>query len=148
ASLDRLTQLPPEALDGLSPPELAAIQNFDVAADGSSTLAPLAPFGGAIAGHVFEADAATPVPLATVRLRSSTVFFGRAYTAHSDVNGAFSFDSASATIPLDGFSLEAVHPVTRVTSTSASGLFAPGAAAATVNVVFSNTGIVRGHVQR
>ena len=64
ASAQRLDQLPPEALAGLSPAELAAIQNFVVPAGGVSTLTPLPSIGGAITGQVLADDNITIIPCA------------------------------------------------------------------------------------
>ena len=57
AAAERLLQLPPEALAGLSTEELAQVENFAMPSDGVSPLAPLAPLTGAIDGRVLASDA-------------------------------------------------------------------------------------------
>ncbi|MEO8677871.1 MAG: carboxypeptidase regulatory-like domain-containing protein, partial [Vicinamibacterales bacterium] len=155
ASLARLVQLPPEALSGLSQTEIGAIQNFAVPANGTSTMAPLPPLGGTITGTVFEADGLLPVssvniyglPDTLVRMNSSVVYFGRTYPAYATATGTFSF-GANITVPLAPFTLDSVHPRTHVVSPPAAGGFEPGSSLTSADVVFSNTGIVRGVVRR
>ena len=47
-------RLAPEALEGLTPDEIAAVVNFAVPADGHSAVASLPPLTGTITGRVFE----------------------------------------------------------------------------------------------
>lgn len=84
-SAQRLVQLPPEALAGLSQPEIAAIRNFAVPADGISALPALPPLQtGRVVGSVVAGDGSTPVPNATVRLRSANPFFGQVRDVNAD----------------------------------------------------------------
>ena len=57
AAAERLLQLPPEALAGLSTDELAQVGNFAAPGDGVSALAPLAPLTGSITGRALASDA-------------------------------------------------------------------------------------------
>ncbi len=163
ASVERLVQLAPEMLDGLSPAEIAAIQNFAIPADGTSAVAPLPRLDGTISGRVLEADGVTPVAsgagfgyLLNVRFRSGNVLFGRTYMTGATASGNFSFGpdgdaihfTASFTVPVDSFTLEAIHPATNVLSAPTVGSFATGLTTAAANIVFSNTAMLRGFVRR
>jgi len=153
ASAARLSQLPPEALVGLSAPEIAAILNFAVPSNGVSALPPLPAVTGTISGHVSEADG-SPIALANVFLKSSSVFYGRTYQLNSDAAGAFSFassfaaDQAPRPVPLDGFTLRAVHPATGFQSATFTGAFDRDATLATRDVTFTNTAVLTGLVRR
>jgi hypothetical protein len=154
ASVERLVQLPPEALTGLSPEEIAQIRNFAVPADGVSALAPLPSLNGTVTGRVLAGDGTTPVPAADVRFRSLNVLFGRTHIAASDAGGQFRFSSAfseagsSLAVPVDAFTLKATHPVTGVQAADAAGTFSGGQTTATRDLVFSGTGILQGLVRR
>jgi hypothetical protein len=154
AAAERLVQLPPEALAGLSTDELAQVGNFAMPGDGVSAVTPLAPLTGAISGRVLASDASTPVA-ATVTLRSTNVLFGRSYKTTSTADGAFAFSSVftdtgtSLAIPVEDFTLRADHPVlgAQAPSPASVGQFQNGATVAQQDVVFSNTGIARGIVR-
>ena len=160
ATAERVGQLPPEAIESLSPFEIAAIQNFAVPADGTSALAPLTPLGGTVSGRVFEGDGVTPVVPRTfdphVRFSSTNVFFGRNYHTRVNATGAFSLGPAgdlvqsltAVNIPLEGFTADVRHPVTQIVSPTVAGAFPEGASTAAIDVVFSNAGLVRGIVRR
>ncbi len=154
ASVERLGQLPPEALAGLSPDEIARIRNFAVPAGGTSPPAPLPSLAGAISGRVLAGDGATAVPGAQVRFRSNSPFFGRTHVVSSDAIGSFTLGSSfdengtSVAIPVAPYTLEAAHPVTGVPAPATTGEFAAGQTAAVRDLVFTNTGVVRGTVQR
>ena len=151
----RLIQLPPEALSGLSGDELAVIANFAVPGDGSSQLASLPPLNGEITGQVVAGDGVTPAPLGTpVTFTSEHPLFGRAYQMTTDGSGIFRFVSnlLSATptvaIPVDAFTLKArVSSGAAFDSPVTPGTFAAGASSTTKNILFSNTGILRGTVE-
>ncbi len=127
ASAERLVQLPPEALAGLEPGEVAAIRNFAVPAGGTSALAPLPRLTGTVTGHVLASDGATPVSAARVRFRSDHPLFGRTHQVVADPNGAFEvlarFDDAflPLAVPIDTFALEATDPATGVEARAAGG---------------------------
>jgi hypothetical protein len=154
ASADRLMQLPPEALAGMTPDEISEIRNFAVPANGVSGLPALPPLNGVVVGTLLAGDNTTPIPNAQVTFRSNNIFYGRTRFGFTDANGAFTFASAfddfgdSVTIPVDSFTLQATHPFTGVQSPVLTGNFAAGQNSAVEQLVFSNTGVVTGVVSR
>lgn len=153
ASIDRLTQLPPEILVGITPDVLAAIQNFNVPADGQSTLSPLL-LGGTVTGNVYGFDGTTPIAYGQVKYKGTSPYYGRTYTRNADANGAFNFTDnltnssgpSPIAIPILDYSLEATNSYTNQTA-SAVGSFAPGATTSNQNIVFRNTGDLSGFVK-
>ena len=104
-------QLPPEALDGLSSTELAAIVNFVAPADGVGTVTPLPVLTGVVTGTVFEGDGVTVASSATVTYQSDSPFFNRRMTVTADALGAFEFrglSSGQRPVPVEGFKLYAL----------------------------------------
>jgi hypothetical protein len=154
ASAQRLDQLPPEALTGLSSAELAAIQNFVAPADGVSTLSPLPGITGTITGRVLADDSVTPIPGASVQFQSNNAFYGRTYFTNADATGNFSFASTLGTngntlaVPFDAFTLLATNRQTGLISPATVGSFPLGLLNAIQNVVFTNSGLVTGTVRR
>lgn len=154
ASAERLVQLPPEALAGLSAAEVAQIRNFNVPANGVSALVSLPPLVGTVRGRALAADGVLAVPNANVRLRSASPFFGRTHSRTTDGGGNFSFigglnDSGSSiAISVEGFTLVATDGPTGYSSPETSGAFGPGLLVADQNVIFSNSGILLGIVSR
>src|SRR5207302_3770925 len=73
ASADRLDQLSPEALAGLSPDEITEIRNFAVPSTGVSALASLPALNGSVTGRVLAGDGTTTIPNATVRFHSNSL---------------------------------------------------------------------------
>ena len=84
AEARRLSQIPPEALDGLSPEEIAAVQNFALPASGLSAVEPLPSLTAVVSGRVLASDNTTGVPGATVRFKSQSLIFGRSWEACAD----------------------------------------------------------------
>ncbi|MGE3957098.1 MAG: Ig-like domain-containing protein [Vicinamibacterales bacterium] len=150
ASADRLAQLPPEALDGLAPAEISAVANFVIPATGVSTLAPLPAVNGTIGGRVLEGDGATPVAGAQVTFRSTNPILARVRRATSDALGAFTIaGGVGHPVPLDGFTLTALHPINQfANSPAANGAFVSGQATTAQDVVFTDRGILTGIVLR
>ena len=154
AAATRLSQLPPEAISGLAPDEIAEIQNFAVPADGASALAPLPSLIGTVTGTAFEFDGTTPVPSAAVSYKSSDAIFGRTVKVTADAGGHFTFasklsaDATQIVIPIEDFTVSARHAQTSVTSPSFAGAFAVGEPVAARDVAFSNTGWISGRVRR
>ncbi len=154
AATQRLDALPPEALDGLTPAELATIANFD-AAGGGSAATPLPACDGTVQGTVFEGDGTTPVEAAHVSLRSQHILFGRTFTATSGPDGTYQVASVAdawgtpVAIPRTAFDVWAVHPMTSQTSpTTSSDFFDPTSNVAVADVIFSGTGLLTGTVRR
>jgi Carboxypeptidase regulatory-like domain/Bacterial TSP3 repeat/Bacterial Ig-like domain (group 2) len=154
ASADRLGQLPPESLVGLSLDEITEVRNFAVPSSGVSTLAPLPAVNGNVSGRVLAGDGITTVPNATVRFHSNNLFYGRTLQITSAADGTYNLASSfnnfgsSIPVPLDAFTVQAFHPFTSVASPAATGAFAPAQTSAVQDVTFTNTGVVRGFVRR
>jgi len=163
ACAERLVQIPPEALSGLSLAEMAIVKNFSLPADGGSSLEPLPPLTGEVTGHVLAGDGVTSAGSTTVYFNSDNIYFSRTYTDGTYSDGAFDFitdDSNSSygrRIPIDGFTLWARASVSSgssyrvnpdVDSPVVSEDFAPGSTTNSVDIVFSNTGILRGVVRQ
>jgi 5-hydroxyisourate hydrolase-like protein (transthyretin family) len=153
ASVDRLSQLPPEALVGLAQQDIAAIRNFAVPANGVSNLAPLPVLTATITGQTLAGDSARLIPNAQVRFKSDNLFYSRQQTVTSDGAGTFTLAANGTTngstvlIPADNFTLVATHPLTQVQSPVVTGSFPPGQTSISQNIVFSNTGQVAGTVR-
>jgi plastocyanin len=154
ASAERLAQLPPEALAGLSQSEVSQIRNFAVPADGVGTVTPLATRNGTITGRVLAGDSATALPFGTVQFKSNNILFGNTQYVSADGSGNFTFATSfgdfgnSVVIPVEGFTLAAYHPQTGLRSPDVLGTFGVGQTTATRDIVFTNTGVVRGTVRR
>ncbi|MBS1818371.1 MAG: carboxypeptidase regulatory-like domain-containing protein [Acidobacteria bacterium] len=150
ASAERLAQLPPEALDGLSAAEIAAIANFAVPANGVSAVAPMPGVNGAVSGRVVEGDGLTPVAGAEVTFRSANRILARIRKATSNASGQFSFSGGTgAPVPLDGFTLSAKYPNTQYTfSPTITAALSNAQASLTRDVPFSTSGILKGIVRR
>ena len=144
AAAQRLAQLPPEALAGLSADERASIVNWVVPADGVSSVQPLPARTGSVTGRSITGDGQTGAALSKVTLTSSNHPYFAAKTATADANGQFTF----ANVAIDAFDLQATDALTSVASPTVSGSFAGGQTTAARDVVFSNTGVVRGLVRR
>jgi hypothetical protein len=169
AAAARLVQLPPEALAGLSPIDLSAIENFSIPPGGVSTVAALPAITNEVAGMVYGSDDLTTIPYASVFLQSTDPIYARTYQAQSDTNGAYSFQGSlgGLAIPTDNFNVYAFHPLTStpvtvncaqagqesnggcaIVSPTFSGAFSAGATVASQDVIFNNTGIITGTVSR
>ena len=150
AAAERLAQLPPEAILGLAPDEIALIRNFVVPADGTSAVQPLPAIGGTVTGRLLASDGVIPVPSGTMTFKSSVPVYARTYTATSNsTTGVYTFATNlngqfnQIAIPFAPFTLTGRHPVTTVTTTL-SEAFAEGETTATRDVRFAGTGTVTG----
>jgi hypothetical protein len=150
ASAERLVQLPPEALDGLSAEELGAVQNFVMPANGISLIDPLPAITGTLSGRVLEGDGVSIVPNTTVTFQSSIPVHPRRLTFGVSAAGTFSFTGApGAPVPLGGFSLTARHPINQFrTSPAVVATFVVPQTSLTQDVVFTDGGILTGVVRR
>ena len=150
ASAERLVQLPPEALEGLSAEEVVAIRNFAVPSSGTSEVPPLPPITAQVTGRVLEGDNATGVPGATLTFESTVPVYPRRISFGVDGSGNFSFTGAPGTpAPLASFTLFARHPVNQNRfSPTVTGTFPAGQSTAAQNVVFSDGGVLTGAVRR
>ena len=153
ASMERLAQLPPEALEGLTVDERAAIGNFVVPVDGQSAVPALPGLTGAVNGIVQWADGTQPFAGIPVTFKSAHPLFARSYQVNTSSNGGFSFTGSFATasaplaLPLADFTLTAQVPGTTLT-TSAPGTFPVGQTTSTTNIVIASAGSVRGTLRR
>jgi len=120
AAAARLSQIPPEAIDGLSPEEVQAVRNFTLPSDGVSLLDPLPALTGTVSGRVLGSDGTTVVPDSQVEFRSLEPLFGRTISVMADSVGAFTFKghiedgSGSVPVPVAPFTLRARHQQTNV----------------------------------
>ena len=144
AAAQRLTLLPPEALAGLSADERAAIVNWILPADGVGEVQPLPARTGTVTGRAITGDGETAAALAPVTLTSANHPYFVPKTTTSDANGQFAF----ANVALDAFALEARDALTRVASPTITAAFTGGETSAVRDVIFTNTGVVRGIVRR
>lgn len=153
ASVDRLSQLPPEALVGLAQQDITTIRNFAVPANGVSNLPALPLLTGTVTGQTLAGDSVAFVPNAQVRFKSNNLLYSRQQAVTSDANGNFTFaanvttNGSTILIPADNFTLQSTHPLTNVVSPVFTGSFPAGQTTTTQNVVFTNTGLVSGVVR-
>ena len=150
ASAARLAQLPPEALAGLTNPDLSSIANFVIPSGGQSIVPPLGSLTNQVTGYVYAADGATAIPNAGVTLQSTDPIFDRLYATGAASDGSFIFQGVlhGIAIPAENFNVSATHPITQVTSPTFTGSFPSGATSAAQNISFTNTGTVTGTVSR
>ena len=154
ASAQRLDQLPPEALVGLTADEMNEIQNFVIPAGGASTLTPLPTLAGSVTGRVLADDLTTPIPGATVSFQSNNLFYGRTFRSVADGSGNYSVVSNltsngnTIAIAIDSFNLQATDPQTGLISPATVGNFPNGLLSAVQDIVFTNSGLVSGLVTR
>ncbi|MBC7925675.1 MAG: Ig-like domain-containing protein, partial [Bryobacteraceae bacterium] len=153
ASADRLAQLPPEALAGLTAAELTQIRNFNAPPGGISSLPPLPELLGTVQGKVLAADGETAIPNASVSFRSRSPLFGRTFTATSDNSGSFRYlgqiqDGGSRPVPISDFSVSATLPSLNLMAPAVTGSFSTGSTSAARDVIFSGTGTLSGVVRR
>src|SRR4029079_7622082 len=151
ASAARVVTCPQGALAGLTASDIATIQNFAVPANAVSAV-PALRLGGRISGTVFGADSVSPVPAATVTLRSVSPYYRRAYTVTTPATGAFSFTqtvgsaAGNIAVPIDGFTVQATSG--SIQSPPTSGALSASQTAAVANMAFTNAGVIRGTVRR
>jgi len=143
AAAQRLAQLPPEAMAGLSAAERANIVNWVVPADGVGTVPPLPARTGVVTGRLLTGDGQTVLPSVPVKLTSPNEPMFAAKTATTAANGTFTFNG----VTVDTFTLTASDPITHVTATTSAN-FPTGQTTATQDLIFGDTGVVRGNVTR
>ncbi len=89
-SAERLEQLPPELLAGLTPDEAASIVNFAVDPALASALEAL-PLRGTVAGRVLAGDGETPLTGVSVKFTSDSLHYGRTFSAGNRTDASYSF---------------------------------------------------------
>lgn len=151
----RLAQIPPEAMQGMTAEDRAAVLNFVLPQDGVSSLPALPALDVAqISGKVLSGDGVTPVANATVHFKSKHLLFGRDITLNSDAEGKFTLKaqidgtSSSRAIAQYAFDLDARHPVTGVTSSVAVNDFPAENPSLVQDLIFNGTANIRGTVKR
>ncbi len=157
AAAERLVQLPPEALVGLTPEEGALVRNFVVPPGLASVVAALPANDGVVDGRVLAGDGQTPAGARTVVFRSRSPYFGRPVSVASNgATGAYQVQGTPASsllVPRTAFDLSSSTLVFGTRIASASGDFAldgngQPAASATVDVVYQGTGVFDVSVSR
>ena len=152
ASAQRLVQLPPEGISGISSVDLPTIENFVMPANGVSTVSSLESLTGQVFGRMLAGDGATPIPSAVVAFQSNEPLFARTVSTVADVNGNFNFAAqfnsvgTSTPIPVTGFLLQATDTITALQSASTAGNFTNGSTVAQQNVVLQSGGSLSGTV--
>lgn len=122
STAERLVQLPPEALVGLSPGEASAVRNFAVPSDLVSPVPALA-LDGVVTGSSLAWDGQTPASAGYFYLRSLVPYYGRPLGSGGGGTG-FSFPSSTDLIPRGPFQVWATpsSPFS-VPATSVTGSF-------------------------
>ena len=145
AAVQRLVQLPAEAIAAMTAAERSAVVNFNVPADGSSPLPPLPLHNAAVTGTLWSGDGFTPVASASIALRSLTdPFLSGAVVAVTGADGTFTFNN----VVNEPFALVATNPYTLLAAPAVNGQFANGQTTATQNIVLAGTGVLHGTVRR
>ena len=136
ASVERLLQLPPEALHGLTAEERAAIVNFNVPLDGVSALAPFATLGG----RVLAGDGA-PIPGAIVTVTNASAIFSGNMVATTGATGEYRL----STLTPGTFEARARHPLTNSVTPPVSGVVGPADTTITQDFVVHELGQPQRH---
>ncbi|MFZ4858365.1 MAG: Ig-like domain-containing protein [Desulfuromonadaceae bacterium] len=155
AGAQRLAQLPPESLAGLSQDELLAIRNFSVPLDGSSTLTAMPPLTGNITVNLKDGTGAPIAQVLSLSLKSGNPIYAKSFTASNQSgNPAASFvsnlytASPSIGIPQGPFTVTATRTLGSVTmQRSVPGDFTAGSSTATVDLQFVDSGNLGGMVK-
>jgi Carboxypeptidase regulatory-like domain len=151
---ERLAQLPVEALDLMLPEERALVRNFAINDDTGKLVAPLPSINTAtISGKVLSGDGVTTIAGSQIGMQNVHPLFGRKYYTSSKFDGTYAYVANttgagnSIAIPLADFQIWAVHPDTSVKSTTPRAEFALDQVLSTQDLIFNNTGNLRGSVK-
>ena len=151
-SAQRLIQLSPEGIAGISSVDLPTIQNFVIPANGVSTLPPLESLTGQVLGQVFAGDDVTPIPGAEVTFQSNDPLFATVLSGTADklgnydFTGQFNSQGGSMAVPVAGFVVQGTDPITQLQSASTPGSFATGNTVARQNLVILAGAVLSGSV--
>jgi hypothetical protein len=156
ASAERLAQLPPEALVGLSEIELGLIRNFAIPEGGNSAVQPLPSLLGTITGTVYETDGVTLVrsTVQGVRFNTLSPLYDVEQRVNTDAQGRFTISASlsdfgnTLLVPAVDFTLVGRHPTTNLSSPAINASFVDGEVTTTQDVVFSQSALLRGFVRR
>ncbi len=145
---ERLAQVPPELMLGLTGAEGQAVANFVVPPDLVGVVPPLPPLDSVVDGSVLAFDGLTPAR-AWVTLRSELPYYGRPMTAATVDQSQIHLAGNPANgwvVPRAPFELEGeVSWGSTTVQASASGVFGSGPSAQ-ADLVFHGTGRVHGSV--
>jgi hypothetical protein len=153
AAANRLEQLPPEALAGIDPLDMASIQNFAMPPNGISSVAALESLNGQVTGRVLTGDATTVIPGAPVTFESREPLFARTRLFSTDATGTYSVAArfndlgSSLPVPINLFTVGATDPATSLAA-SVTGNFAAGNTVAQQDIVLASSGLLSGKVTR
>jgi Bacterial Ig-like domain/Carboxypeptidase regulatory-like domain len=161
ASAQRLVNLPPEALEGMSLAEIETVQNFVIPEGGTSGLDILPKMNAQVSGQVFASDGTTlGYPSCEAFLKSSHPLFARTYKVNTNASGYFEFIPDPVTdpqwvsiigIPVHDFTLSArkyTYYVRNSLSPDIPCSFPEGTHILGQDIVFSTTGIFEGTVRK
>jgi hypothetical protein len=122
AAVQRLAQLAPEAVDGLTDAELSAIANFKITAGTPSAVASLPALTGRIDGRVFEGDGVTVANGAQVTVQSRHPLFNRVWGLVRNADDALCAFAPAGTAIGSLAAQTVTNPVTQQTTTGAFSL--------------------------
>ncbi|PVZ66760.1 carboxypeptidase regulatory-like domain-containing protein [Pelagibaculum spongiae] len=148
STIQRLSQLPMEAIADLTDKEKSRIVNFDFSLDYNEVEA-LPQVVPGLTGQLSEYDGTTPVKDADLWLQSLSPIFKRIYPVKSDAAGIFNLatdlqkGANSKLLRLQGYKITAEHPQSKMLTEHLENDFQPA-----VYVNFNNTGRISGVVRR
>lgn len=151
----RLSALPPEVLENLPSEERAAIANFALPAIGTDSAPKLPSVDVAVvSGTVVSGDGTTPIPAAVAHFKSASPYYGRDYYVNADAFGRYEFrantdgTANAVAVSLEPFGADALHPKTGASTGLSQSDFVAPQTTVIKNLVFNNTGNIRGVVRR
>ncbi len=140
AAAERLVQLPPEALEGLTPDERSSIVNFAVPLDGVSVITPF----GTVEGIVRAGDGTTAIAgaIVTVTPAASPIFKG-SVSLTSDSAGRY----RASVLGVGPFTVRAADPSSGLQTDTVQDVIQTEGAAVTHDLTFAGTGILTGSLR-
>lgn len=149
ATGERLAQLPPEAMVGLSPVEVQEIANFVVPPDLLGAVEPLPPLDGRVTVSVVEGDGTTPVPGSTpLRFRSSVPVFSREFPAWASNGTGAVQPGTGIPVPLAPLAITATHPQSGVVAGPVTVALSTTTPVASTTMAFTGTAMVEVRLRR
>jgi sarcosine oxidase gamma subunit len=111
AAAERLSQLPPEALQDLSAEDIQTTANFALPVDGQSSVTPLPNLLGQVSGRMMESDLTNTVSKARVVIQSSHPLFSRTYTGCLRANNGELYSNIAGQYALSGGALGSAQSI-------------------------------------
>ncbi|MDQ3919180.1 MAG: carboxypeptidase-like regulatory domain-containing protein, partial [Acidobacteriota bacterium] len=141
---ERLSTVPPEALAALSQEELSAVVNWNLPANGQSSVEPLPVVRPrTVRGLCLSGDGQTPVPNCTITLTTQNALFPRLYMSSTGSDGAYRFENAQ--LPDGPYRLSAYRYMSDLyNALDFTGDAAADALEIVKDIVFEGTGVIRG----